>query len=94
MWANNGDYDLTTATLVLTGSPLIKRGENILKGRKITVNVDTSGAVVDRPQGQIIQQSSSAQVMADSTDAKRQNGKLPDRCPISNQPPKTLELSP
>ncbi|MGH1354153.1 MAG: lipopolysaccharide transport periplasmic protein LptA [Thalassovita sp.] len=44
--AQQADYDIDRATVILTGGVLMTQGQNVISGEKVTINLDTGTAQV------------------------------------------------
>lgn len=44
--AQQADYDIDTAIVVLTGGVLVTQGQNVISGEKVTINLDSGSAQV------------------------------------------------
>lgn len=44
--AQQADYNIDQATVVLTGSVLVTQGQNVISGEKVTINLDTGTAQI------------------------------------------------
>lgn len=44
--AEQADYDIDKAIVVLTGSVMVSQGQNVISGDKVTINLDTGTAQV------------------------------------------------
>ena len=80
-WSDNATFDLASSNLVLTGSPLLKRGKSYLQGTKITLNVTSDRAQVQKPRGIMVSN-------PEPTPASKQGtaGELPSQCPLPSRP--------
>jgi lipopolysaccharide transport protein LptA len=53
MWSDRAEFEPNTSDLVLTGRPMVKRGQSIIEGDKVTVNVKDDRARVTKPRGRL-----------------------------------------
>lgn len=56
VWAKRADYAADTSDLVLTGKPLLRRGESLIEGERVTIDMDEEQARIERPRGHLTQQ--------------------------------------
>jgi lipopolysaccharide transport protein LptA len=53
MWSDRAEFSPTSNDLVLTGRPIVKRGQSVIEGQRITVNVKDDRARVTNPRGRL-----------------------------------------
>lgn len=53
MWSDKAEFLPETQDLVLTGRPVVARGESVLEGEQVLVNVKEDRARVIKPRGRI-----------------------------------------
>lgn len=81
MWSDKAEFLPETQDLVLTGRPIVVRGESVLEGEKVLVNIKEDSARVIKPRGRIGTQEISGKappLVGGSGDAVA----LPKVCPV------------
>ena len=82
-WSDKATFDLASSNLVLTGTPLLKRGKSYLQGTKITLNVTSDRAQVQKPRGIMVSTPEPAPANEPTTESE-----LPSQCPLPPRPTK------
>lgn len=86
IWADDAVFFAGSSDLVLSGHPVLQRGSSLLTGERVTIDVHADHAHIERPQGQLRQEPSSAQgpILAEPLQPLvPTSGNLPARCPIA-----------
>lgn len=97
MWGDDALFVVASDELVLTGHPLLQRGESVVGGEEIVVQVNQDRAQIHRPKGLLQVRESTAKggtpapapvVLPDplSELMKKFGGVLPARCPLPAAP--------
>lgn len=82
MWADRAEYRPDTADLVLTGRPLVRRGQSLLVGDRVTVNVKEEQARIERPRGHVATEDMRPLEVTTAVPAQD----LPSTCPVPAAP--------
>jgi len=88
MWADKGDYTLSSSELVLTGRPQLQRGASFMDGERIIIDTRTEQARMINPKGAAVtdpKQDPSKTATATTTPAAL-TGPLPALCPVPARP--------
>ncbi len=78
MWADKAEFDVATSALTLSGQPQLQRGQSLLSGQRIIVDVKQDRARVIKPTGVIHQATGERPAPAPDPIA----GALPATCPL------------
>lgn len=54
IWSEHSVYDPVSGDLTFTGSPIVRRGQSVISGKRIIANVNEERARVEKPQGVLI----------------------------------------
>lgn len=83
MWSKQATFVTALHDLVLTGQPILRRGQSILSGERIVVDTKHDRAHVEKPTGRV------QQAPAAALPPLPLEGPLPDQCPMTEAPPPT-----
>ena len=82
MWSDKATFYVGASDLLLTGRPLLMRGQSAITGSRILVNVQTNRAQVSDSRGRLVREASKAAPKPKNTP----QAALPATCPLPPRP--------
>ncbi len=86
MWSDRAEFMPDTADLLLTGRPVLQRGQSLLEGETVVVNIEEDRARVTKPRGTIGPEELSGTKPPVAPPSKSPEGPLPLTCPVGAPP--------
>jgi lipopolysaccharide export system protein LptA len=81
MWSDKADYTAASGELVLTGRPLLRRGQSLIEGERVIAHVREEQAKIDKPRGRVVSETEGASPRQ-APPPKASEGPLPQACPL------------
>ena len=82
IWAQHAEFVPQSSDLVLTGRPVVKRGESVLEGERVIVNTNDEHARIEKPRGQLLSLDMK-QKAPPAVDPSAPLPPLPKKCPLA-----------